>query len=252
MPSRFPFRPALCVAPGLVTVALVACGGRGPLDTDIAAYDAVDAAGIAIPDPGEVTGPKADAGAKPADAGMAGTDAKASGPPGLQGFPGLSEDAGGIAGCFACAEDKCGTQVNACSGSPACVTEGTCGLGCLTGLAGGTAAGGAMAGGGLAGGGLAGGGTTAGGGLAGGGLAGGGTAAGGGLNLQCLMACDTDTQANTELFAALECAFTSCSSECLGGLGGMGGALGGLGGGGLAGGGLGGMGPPGASLPVTE
>jgi hypothetical protein len=253
MPSRFPFRPVLCVAPGLVTVVLVACGGRGPLDTDIAAYDAADAAGIANLGPGEGTGPKADAGAKPADAGMSAKDAKAPGTPGLQGFPGLSEDAGGIAGCFACAEDKCGTQVSACSGSPACVEEGTCGLGCLTGLAGGTAAGGELAGGALAGGG------TAGGGLAGGGLAGGGTAGGaaaGGLNLQCLMACDTNTQANTDLFAALECTFTACSSECLGALGGMGGALGGLGGGlaggGLAGGGLGATGLRGASLPAGE
>ncbi len=260
MLSRSLFRPVLSVAPGVVTLVLVACGGRGPLDTDIAAYDAPDAAGIANLGPGEGTGPKADAGAKPADAGMSAKDAKAPGTPGIPGFPGLSEDAGGILGCFACAEDKCGTQVNACVSAPACVTEGTCGLGCVTGLTGGTAAGGELAGGALAGGGTAGG--LGGGTLAGGGTAGGGTmGAGGGLNLQCLMACDTDTQANADLFAALECTFTACSSECLGALGGMGGALGGLGGGlaggglaggGLAGGGLGATGLRGASLPAGE
>ncbi len=255
MLPRFLFRPVLCVAPGVVTVVLVACGGRGPLDTDIAAYDAPDAAGLTVLGPGEGTEPKAEAGAKPMDAGASTKDAKAPTGPGI---PGLSEDAGGIAGCFACAEDKCGTQVNACASSPACVAEGTCGLGCVTGLTGGTAAGGILAGGTLAGGTLAGG-TVAGGTLAGGGTAGGGTTgAAGGLNLQCLMACDTDTQANAALFAALECTFTSCSSECLGalggaggGLGGLGGTLGGLGGGTLAGGGLAGIGPGGAS-PVAE
>ena len=239
MLSRVLFRPVLCMGPGVVTLVLVACGGRGPLDTDIAAYDAPDAAGLTVIDPGEGTEPKAEAGAKPMDAG-ASKDAKA---PTMPGIPGLSEDAGGILGCFACAQDKCGTQVNACASSPACVTEGTCGLGCVTGLAGGTAAGG-----------------LAGGTLAGGGLAGGGTAGGGGLNLQCLMACDTDMQANADLFAALECTFTSCSSECLGALGGAGGGLGGLGGtlgglgglgGGMAGGGLTGIGARGAA-PAAE
>jgi hypothetical protein len=245
MSSRYLLRPTLWVAPAFATVILVACGGRGPLDVDIDAYDAPDAAGLHPGDDG--VEPKPDAGTgpiKPIDAGTGKMDAGVIGLP--PGFPILGADAGGIAGCFGCAEEKCGTQVNACFGSPACVTEGTCGLGCL--------------GGGLTGAGGLGGGLTGTGGLGGGlpGLGGssssGGTAGlGGGLNLQCLQACDKDPQANQDLFSAIECTFTSCSSECLGALGGAGGGgLGGLGGGlGGLGGGLGGLGGPRATDPAA-
>ena len=62
----------------------------------------------------------------------AGKDAEGHRDPRVPGLAGPSRpvgaDAGGIVGCFACAEDKCGTQVNACVGSPACVEEGICDL----------------------------------------------------------------------------------------------------------------------------
>jgi hypothetical protein len=214
--SRFPLHPTLSAAPGLVAVVLVACGGRGPLDTDIETYDAPDAAGLLARRAGDDgAGPARDSGAGPTglkDAGKEsdGGDARAPGGPSLlAGFPGLSEDAGGILGCFACAEGKCGAQVNACVGVPACITEGTCGLGCLLGIGVATDAGGIPAAGGAMGGGVA-------------GL--------GNVNLPCLQACDTNVQANADLFAALECTFTSCSSECLSALTPLGGGPGGLGG----------------------
>jgi hypothetical protein len=51
------------------------------------------------------------------------------------GMPG--PDAGGIVGCFVCAEQRCAPRVNACLSSPACVEEGTCDLDCLAGSGGG-------------------------------------------------------------------------------------------------------------------
>jgi hypothetical protein len=190
MPSRSLLRPTLCLAPALAPLILVACGGRGPLDTDIAAYDAPHAAGLRGPgEPGSE-----DAGTRPTqpvDAGPGTKDAGSS-PPGL---PGLGADAGGIAACFGCAEASCGMQVNACVASSACFAEGTCDLGCLGGAAGGTTTGGAS----------------------------------GGLNLECLQACTKDQQANQDLLAALTCTFESCSSQCLSALGSAGTGLGGLG-----------------------
>ena len=44
MPSRYLHRPILCAFPALVAGVLAACGGRGPLDTDIESYDSPDAA----------------------------------------------------------------------------------------------------------------------------------------------------------------------------------------------------------------
>jgi hypothetical protein len=41
-------------------------------------------------------------------------------------------DAGPPNSCFACAEQKCAVQTNLCLSSPACVTEGTCDLACLS------------------------------------------------------------------------------------------------------------------------
>lgn len=232
MPSRYMRRTILCVAPALAAGVLAACGGRGPLDTDIESYDSADAAGLTTPGDDEIE-PGGDSGTRPTKPLDGGADSKEAGTPGspgspgLPGLPGLSADAGGIVGCFACAEDSCGTQVNACVGSPACVEEGTCDLMCL--------------GGGTTGGGLADGGTT-GGGLAGGGLAGGGLAGLGGLNLSCFQSCTKDQQASQELLTAVTCTFGSCGTQCLSALGGAGGGLGGLAGGGLAGGALGGLG----------
>jgi predicted small lipoprotein YifL len=255
MPSRYLHRTILhCVAPALVAGVLAACGGRGPLDTDIESYDSPDAAGLTRPGDDEIetggdsgttptrpldAGPGSKEGGAPGSPGSPGSPGT-PGSPGLPGLLGLSPDAGGIVGCFACAEDSCGTQVNACVGSSACVEEGTCDLMCL--------------GGGTTGGGLAGGG------LAGGGMAGGGMAGLGGLNLQCFQSCTKDQMASQELLAALTCTFGSCGSQCLSALGGAGGGLGGLGGGGLGGlggalgglGGLGGVGPLGAATAAGQ
>ena len=162
MPSRYMRRTILCVAPALAAGVLAACGGRGPLDTDIESYDSADAAGLTTPGDDEIE-PGGDSGTRPTKPLDGGADSKEAGTPGSPGrrvcraFQACRADAGGIVGCFACAEDSCGTQVNACVGSPACVEEGTCDLMCL--------------GGGTTGGGLADGGTT-GGGLAGGGIGG--------------------------------------------------------------------------------
>ena len=64
-----------------------------------------------------------------------GTTTDDGGPGSQDSGPGMSdggtEDAGGVLGCFACAEQKCGKLVNACLGSSACVEEGTCDLACL-------------------------------------------------------------------------------------------------------------------------
>src|SRR5450755_2119878 len=104
MSSRFPLRSTLCVAPAFIALILAACGGRGPLDTDIAAYDAPDAAGLVRPGDDGVE-PTGDSGAKPmkpVDAGTGTRDAGGPGQPGLPGvpgfpgLPGLGADAGGI------------------------------------------------------------------------------------------------------------------------------------------------------------
>ncbi len=216
-----------------VPALIVACGGRGPLDDNIDAYDAPDAEGI-NPSSGSgggsgssgldassgSSGKKDGGGSTTKDAG-GGTPTKDSGLPGFPGLPGLSEDAGGIAGCFACAEDSCGTQTNACLSSPDCLQEGLCDLTtCLLGAAGGTGSGSGSTSGGL------------------GGIF-------GGADLQCLQTCSPSAAANTELLSAVECVFTQCGSDCLSALSaaGSGGGLGGLGGlGGGGGGGLGGLG----------
>jgi hypothetical protein len=225
MSSRFPLRGALCVAIGWFPLAVLACGARGPIDDNIEAYDAIDASGLQPP--GDDASVPEDAGKKPVDAGKDGSVKDASkdaakdtglpGFPGFPGLPGLSEDAGGIIGCFACAQDQCGTQVDACIADQACLQEGICDLTtCLGGMTTGTGGGG-------------------------GGLL-------GGLNLQCFMTCGPNQAASSELISALQCTFTSCGTECLsaltmaGGAGGGLGGLGGLGGGGLGGGGLGGLG----------
>jgi hypothetical protein len=226
LPNRL--RSILCVATGLVGLTSSACGGRGPLDTDIEAYDAPNAAGLRDASVGTPPGIDAGRGSPTLDAGTS----RDAGRPGFPTIPGFGADAGGIIGCFACAQDMCGTQVGACLASQACLAEGTCDLTtCLAGMGGGTTAGGSS---------------------------GGGLGGFGGIDLQCFQSCQKDPQGSADLFAAVECTFTSCGTECLsaltsagqgGGLGGLGGGtLGGLGGtlGGLGGtlGGLGGFGTP--------
>ena len=91
------------------------------------------------------------------------------------GMPG--PDAGGILGCFVCAQQRCAPRVNACASSPACVEESTCDLNCLAG-------------------------------------SGGGATGFGGLN--CFQSCVKDLRANQRLLAAVRCAFTMCPTECAG------------------------------------
>ncbi len=235
--KMFPYRlrSILCVATGFAGLICSACGGRGPLDTDIEAYDAPDAAGLYDASVSTHPGTDAGRGSPRLDAGIS----RDAGQPVFPTIPGFGADAGGIIGCFACAQQQCGTQVGACLASQACLAEGTCDLTtCLAGMAGGTAAGGSS-GGGL------------------GGL--------GGIDLQCFQSCQKDPQGSADLFAAVECTFTSCGTECLsaltsagqggggtlGGLGGLGGGtLGGLGG--LGGGTLGGLGAFGTPAPASS
>jgi hypothetical protein len=198
-----------------VPALVVACGGRGPLDTTIAAYDSPN-----------IELPGVDAGAGEKDAGKdAGKDASKDGstpvadagkdaggfmlPP----IPGLTGDAG-IGACISCAQQHCNTQGSACFSDPACVQEGFCDL--MTCLAGGTM-GGSSTGGGA------------------GGL--------GSVDFECFSTCATNQTANQDLTAALTCVFASCASDCLSALGSLGGTGGGgLGGLGGLGGGLGGLG----------
>jgi hypothetical protein len=200
---RYLLRSLTCVAPGLFAMIFSGCGGRGPLDTDIDAYDAPDAAALRSPD--DQAPPNKDAGTP--------AEARDAGRPGLPALLGFGPDAGGIAGCFACAQASCGTQVNACISSPPCVQEGLCDLTtCLLGM----------------------------GGMDAGSSSSGGPAAFGGVDLQCFMSCQKDPQGSADLFAAAECVFTSCGTDCTsaltsagqGGLGGLG-ALGGIAPGGL-------------------
>jgi hypothetical protein len=238
MPSRYPLRRVLCVAPALVAVILVACGGRGSLDPGVEALaPAIDESDAGLPtkpldaglgtkddsglgtkdDSGLGTkddsgvGTKDDSGLGTEDAGT-GTDdagptndsgpgtndsgADDSGPgtndsgtsdsgPGTNDSGTSGTDAGGTDACFACAEQKCGKQTNACISSPACVKEGECDLACL----------------------------------------------GHGLNPLCFESCTKNRVANQELLSAVSCAFTFCPKECLGDLASFGvgaGALGGL------------------------
>jgi hypothetical protein len=212
MQFRFPLRTTFCAALCSVPVAVVACGGRGPLDTDIATYDAPDASGLNPGDDG--VEPVVDSGTKPGsttDAGKgagkdAGKDSGSTGLPGLPGFPGLPGltgiDAGPLGACATCAQQTCGTQVDACVSSPTCVQEGLCDLTTCLGGAGTT--------GGM--------GTTG----AGGAL--------GGLDIACFQKCGSDQTASSELMSALLCVFTSCGTSCLGALTSTGGTGGGLGG----------------------
>ncbi len=76
-----------------------------------------------------------DSGTAGDDSGSTGNDAGTgtgdAGPPGDGGMTG-NPDAGAGAACFACAEQKCAVQTNLCVSSPACVTEATCDLACLS------------------------------------------------------------------------------------------------------------------------
>jgi hypothetical protein len=148
--------------------------GLGIKDSGPGADDtSVDDAGPGTEDSGPATG---DSGPATGDSGPATGD---SGPEDA-GMPGVP-DAGGILGCFTCAEQRCAPRLNACLGSPACVEEGTCDLNCLIGSGAGT-----------------------------GGL--------GGLNPGCFQSCVKDQQATRRLLAAVSCAFTLCPGECLGAL----------------------------------
>src|SRR5580698_5512894 len=92
MPSRYLHRPILCGAlPALVAGVLAACGGRGPLDTDIESYDSPDAAGLRTPGDDEIE-PGGDSGTgptRPLDGGASSKDAGTPGSPGSPGSPGL-------------------------------------------------------------------------------------------------------------------------------------------------------------------
>ena len=106
-----------------------------------------------------------DGGAGTEDAGTGTEDA---------GMPG-SPDAGGMDACFACAEKRCGLQVNACLQSPACVEEGDCDLTCLSGT----------------------------------------TGPFGAPNPHCVQSCNKNPRATGELLAAVTCGFSVCPLECL-------------------------------------
>jgi hypothetical protein len=248
MPTHYPLRQVLSVAPALVAVILVACG-RSPLDASVDLVDTPDAASAGDDSGGLPTKPTDDGGLETKDAGLgtkdAGLGTKDSGlgtedaetedaetqdaaaqdaetpdtGPGMTGDAGsppldagtgsdsgmgttdggpgtvdsgtgttdggpVSEDsgtseggtqdagapdAGGVLGCFACAEERCGKQVNACLGSSACVEEGTCDLACL----------------------------------------------GAPFNPLCFGSCAKNQRANQELLSAVSCAFTLCPQQCL-------------------------------------
>jgi len=208
MKFRFPLRTTVGAGLWSLPVIAIACGGRSPLDTDIAAYDSPDASGLqgTSSGPGNSSGgeagepgqPTVDSGTMPGKVPDAGKgpvkDAGTPGIPGLPGLPGQGNDAGPLGACFTCAQDMCGTQVTGCVSSPTCVQEGFCDLmTCLGGT---------------------------------------GTTGVGGLDLACLQKCGTDATASQELMSALLCVFGSCGSPCLGALTSLGGAgLGGAGGG---------------------
>jgi hypothetical protein len=245
MPSRYPLRTVLSLTPALVAVVLVACGGRGDLDSSIEVAPAVEESdaglgtkpldsgvgtkddsglgakdsGLGTKDSGLGTGDDSgfemdtgttteDAGTGTEDAGTgtedsgtgtedsgttedAGTGTNDSGTGTIDSGTGTHDagmpapDAGGTDVCFACAEQKCAKQTNACLGSPACVEEGECDLACLQ--------------------------------------------SGHGVNALCLESCTKNRVANQELLSAISCAFTLCPKQCVGELTSLGGgALGGL------------------------
>jgi hypothetical protein len=111
--------------------------GIGAMDSSVGAEDAsVQDAGSGTEDSGpggQDSGPGSqDSGAQDSGSGSqdSGTGSQDAGPEDA-GMPG--PDAGGILGCFVCAEQRCAPRVNACLSSPACVEEGTCDLDCLAG-----------------------------------------------------------------------------------------------------------------------
>jgi len=131
--------------------AMLLVGGCGPATPDSGGGgDAVDPAA----DSGPMTLPKKDAAADTKDSGLetkdSGLGTKDSGLDTKDGAPGMDDpdagdvedagtmdppdppDAGEMNECFACAQARCAVQVNACTGSPACVEEGNCDLMCLT------------------------------------------------------------------------------------------------------------------------
>jgi hypothetical protein len=150
--------------------------GLGTKDSGLGADDA----GMGDAGPGtEDSGPGIkDAGSGTEDSGP-GTEDAGPGPEDA-GMPGVP-DAGGILGCFACAEQRCAPRVNACVSSPACVEEGTCDLNCLIG-------------------------------------SGRGPGGFGGFNPTCFQSCVKDQQTTRRLLAAVSCAFALCQKDCLGAL----------------------------------
>jgi len=162
--------------------------GLGTKDAGLGIKDA--GLGTADAEPGDDGGSGTEDAAVGGDASGPGTDASGPGTedggPGTEdaGMPG-SPDAGGVLGCFACAEERCAPLVNACFSSPACVEEGACDLACLDsppshGLPG-----------------------------------------FGGPTPRCFASCSKDVKAGQELLVAVSCAFAACPKECLGAAGTM-------------------------------
>ncbi len=191
--------PVRCLVPGLVAAMLFAwgCSAPGPQSEAVDGPDAAsaeDSGGLPTKGDDSGLGTKGDdgglgtkgddggLGTKGDDGGLgtqgddgglatmgdAGTGTEDAGMPG-------APDAGEMDACFACAEKRCGLQVNACLQSPACVEEGNCDLTCLTGAAGPFGA----------------------------------------PNPHCIQSCTKDPRATGELLAAVECGFSVCPRECL-------------------------------------
>src|SRR5580704_10394999 len=159
MSTQYPMRRVCSLGPGLVAAMVFACGCSGP-GPESAAVDGLDAASAAdsegLPTKGDDSGlgTKGDdsgLGTKGDDSGLgtkgddgglgtmdddAGSGTEDAGT-GIEdaGVP-AAPDAGGMDECFACAEKRCGLQVNACLRSPACVEEGDCDLACSIGTPG--------------------------------------------------------------------------------------------------------------------
>lgn len=147
--------------------------GAGTEDSGPAMEDAGPGAEDAAPAPRDAGPGSLDSGSGPSDSGPETVD---SGPGGEDSGAGSPDGGSGIVACLACAEQRCGAHVNACVGSPACVAESECDLGCLTGS---------------------------------------GKGAIGVLNPRCFQSCTKDLLANQELLSAVSCAFTACSKECV-------------------------------------
>ena len=220
MPVQSPLHQVVRVAPAVVAMILLACGGKSsspspdvgapglaaaadpgdaglptkPLDggtgtKDDSGLGTKDDSGVGTKDDGGL-GTKDDSGLGTEDAGPG---AEGAGPGTEDAGNPASPDAGGNSACFACAEDKCGILTNACLGSPACVEESQCNLACLGGTSGGTP--GEMPGGGPF----------------------------GFRGLECFESCAKDALASQHLLAAVTCAYTLCPRECLPCAGGGGG-----------------------------